>query len=105
MAITTEEADARQLAAGHDRARLAALQWAERVETEHREAIRHEDYARTHADKTYLRDAVADERTKAQQRHARSTEARQLAEMWACVAAVLVPPLEPVWSELESTDG
>lgn len=107
MATTTEEADAGKLAAGHDRARLAALQWAERAETWHSEAARQRDYANdpTRQHNAYLRQAVAEARTQAETYAVRSTQARQLAEMWARVAAILVPPLEPVETVLERTDG
>ena len=107
MSITTGEAAAHELAANHDRARQAALSWAAKAEAEYLTAIRHEDDARERQqyDSGWQRDRMAESRSLAQFHGVRSTEALKLAEMWARVATVLVPPLEPVWAELESTDG
>ncbi|MBK3625932.1 hypothetical protein JHN59_13975 [Streptomyces sp. MBT49] len=105
MPVTAEEATAREAAEDYAHARDGAREWAQRAETEYREALRQEDYARQHASSTYLRDPVADARVAAQFHHGRADGARQLAEMWTRVAAVLVPPLEPVACELVSTDG
>lgn len=106
MAITPEEAAVRELAAGHDRARQAALTWAERATTEYGQAVRHEDDARARQqhDSVWQRDRMIEERRLAEFHGVRSTEALKLAEMWARVATVLVPPLEPVWSDVESID-
>lgn len=89
------------------RAQAHAFIWAERASTEYGQAIRHEDDARArqNADSAWQRDRMTEDRRQAQFHGVRSTEALKLAEMWARVAAALVPPLEPLWSELESTDG
>ncbi|MET7679383.1 hypothetical protein [Streptomyces sp. NPDC005423] len=104
---TTEETSAAGLTARHDRACQAALGWAERATAEYGKAIRHEDDARARqvSDSAWQRDRMADDRRLAQFHGVRSTEALRLAEMWARVARVLTPPLEPVWSTLESTDA
>lgn len=95
-----------ELAARHDRARQAALSWADRATAEYHRATEYEDSARArqHADNAWQRDRMAEERRQAQFHGVRSTEALKLAEMWARVATALVPPLEPVWSELENTE-
>ncbi|MDX5564143.1 hypothetical protein PYK79_13405 [Streptomyces sp. ID05-04B] len=105
MAVTPEETQAQKAAEDYAQARESAWGWAQCAATEYREALRQEDYAREHASSTYLRDAVADARVAAQLHHGRAAGARQLAEMWARVATVLVPPLEPVHCELVTTDA
>ena len=105
MAVTPDEARARELENRYDRARQGAWAWATRAEAEYLTAIKHEDDARTHVENAYMRDAVADDRRLAQIHGTRSTEALKLAQMWTALAAVLVPPLEPVWADVESTDG
>jgi hypothetical protein len=98
VSITPGAAAAHDLAASHDRARQAALSWAARAEAEYLTAIKHEDDARArqHSDSAWQRDRMAEERRQAQFHGVRSTEALKLAEMWARVATVLVPPLEPM---------
>lgn len=108
MAITPDEARARELENRYDRARQGAWAWATRAESEYLTAIKHEDDARAHAESAYMRDAVAEDRRLAQIHGVRSTEALKLAQMWTALAAVLVPPLEPIWADLaevENTDG
>jgi hypothetical protein len=102
MAATAEQAAQR-----HARAQDAAMHWAERAEVEYAQAIRHEDDARArqHHESSWQRDRLAEDRRLAQAHGTRCTEALRLAEMWARVAAAVVPPLEPAWSTLESTDG
>lgn len=96
--ITADEAAAAELAAGHDRARQAALTWAERATAEYQTATRHEDDARARqrSDSAWQRDRMAEERQLAQYHGVRSTEALKLAEMWAHVATALVPPPAPM---------
>lgn len=105
--MTADDTAAAELAARHEDACEKAYAWAQRATAEYGQAIRHEDDARArrNSDNAWQRDRIAEERQLAQVHGVRSTEALKLAEMWAHVAAVLVPPLEPVWSELESTDG
>lgn len=83
-----------------------AYAWAERATTEYGQAIRHDDDARArqHSDNAWQRDRMNEERRLAQFHGVRSTEALKLAEMWAKVATILIRPLEPVWTELESAD-
>ncbi|NUS86008.1 MAG: hypothetical protein HOY75_25615 [Streptomyces sp.] len=103
---TAENTAAAELAARHEDACDKAYAWAERATAEYGQAIRHEDDARArqNADSAWQRDRMAEERRLAQFHGVRSTEALKLAEMWARVARALVPPLAPVWSELESSD-
>lgn len=86
-------------------AQSSAMLWAERAEESYEKAARHQDRADSWTPNAAHAEVIANERKEARQHHVWSTEARQLAEMWARVATILVPPLEPVWAELERTDG
>lgn len=89
-------------------AQTGAMIWAQRADEEYELAIRHEDRAASWTPNAAHSEVIAKERKEAQQHHVRSTEARLLAEMWARVATVLVPPPEPlelITAELRSTDG
>ena len=101
---SAEETATAELADRHEDAREKAYAWALRATTEYGQAIRHEDDARARQnhDNAWQRDRMAEDRRLAQFHGVRSTEALKLAEMWARVAGILVPPLEPVWSTLES---
>ncbi|MFJ9243794.1 hypothetical protein [Streptomyces sp. NPDC101776] len=104
---TAEETAAAELAARHEDARQKAYAWALRATTEYAQAVRHEDDARARQnhDSVWQRDRMAEDRRLADFHGVRSTEALKLAEMWARVAAVLIPPLEPLWAEVENTHG
>ncbi|WP_411090804.1 hypothetical protein [Streptomyces sp. 049-1] len=84
----------------HRSAQAHANAWAERVNSEYGQAVRHEDDARArqHADNAWQRDRMAEERRLAQFHGVRSTEALKLAEMWAHVARALAdgPLPEPL---------
>lgn len=98
------QAHADWLTESHRLAQSSAMVWAQRAEEEYEKAVRYEDRAQSWTDKPAYAETITHERQQAQECGIRSAEARQLAAMWARVAAVLVPPLEPVWSALESTD-
>lgn len=96
MAIAPEEAGTWEPGHAHNRALLAALEWAEAADTEHRQALEQDDYAR-HPDRTsnpHLREALTEARQQALAHGVRSADARRLAEMWAAVAGALAtrPP-------------
>lgn len=91
-------------------AQAHAFGWAERATAEYGQAIRHEDDARArqHHDSSWQRDRIAEDRRLAQFHGVRCTEAIKLAEMWARVARVLVPPPEPlelITAEVGTTDA
>lgn len=92
MAITPEEADERRLATGLDRARLAALDWAEKADAAQLRAEQHLAYIDEHRGKPFLGDVVARERRLADGATAQAEQRRGLAEMWARVASVIPPP-------------
>lgn len=102
---SVEETAAAELAARHEDARAKAYTWAERATTEYGQAVEYEDRGRELARQPFQTGAAEKQQRNARQHGVRSAEALRLAEMWARVAAVLVPPLEPVWSTLESTDA
>ncbi|XUL91009.1 hypothetical protein ACQ86D_33905 [Streptomyces galilaeus] len=106
MTVTEETARA-EVIGRHELACQRAFAWAERASAAYGTAIRHEDDARARQDydSPWQRDRMAEDRRAARFHGVRSTEALRLAEMWARVAGVLAPPLVPVWSTLESTDG
>lgn len=93
------------LTESHQQAQTGAMVWAQRADEAYEEAQRYNDRADSWTPSAAYASTIEHERNQAQTSLARSAEARQLAEMWARVAAVLVPPLEAVWSTLESTDG
>lgn len=86
-------------------AQTSAMIWAQRADESYELVLGHTDRADSWTPNASHAEVIAHERQEAQQHRVRSTEARQMAEMWARVATVLVPPLEPVWSELKSTNG
>ncbi|MGW3410260.1 hypothetical protein [Streptomyces sp. NPDC000888] len=75
----------------HRIAQEAAVEWAVNAEAALQAALQSETYVKEHQDSQYLRTPVAEQRVNAQEHHARSTAARQLAEMWARVATALAP--------------
>lgn len=100
-----EQSHADWLADSHRRAQASAFIWAERAEEAYELARRFEDRAQSWTPKPAHAEVIDSELAQSREQAALYTDARQLAEMWARVATVLVPPLEPVWSTLESTDG
>ncbi|MFF0598070.1 hypothetical protein [Streptomyces antibioticus] len=103
---TAEETAAAEHTDRHATACEHAFAWAERATIEYDQAVRHENDARGRQqyDSGWQRDRATESRAAAQYHGVRSTEALKLAEMWARVARVLVPPLEPVWAELETAE-
>ncbi|MGW1324803.1 hypothetical protein ACWD64_19950 [Streptomyces antibioticus] len=103
---TAEETSSTERADRHASACEHAFAWAERATAEYGQAIRHEDDARERQqyDSGWQRDRATESRALAQFHGVRSTEALKIAEMWAHVARVLVPPLEPIWAELETAE-
>jgi hypothetical protein len=102
-----ESAHADWLAESQRTAQTSAMIWAERAEEAYETAIRHEDRAASWTPGPRHAEVIEEERKQAQIHGVRSTEARHLAEMWARVTAVLVPPpapLELITAELRSTD-
>lgn len=89
----------------HRTAQTSAMVWAQRADEAYELAQHFEDRAQSWTPNAAHAEVMADERKQAREHAVRSTEARQLAEMWTRVAAVLVPPLEPIECVLESTDG
>ncbi|MGW6566454.1 hypothetical protein [Streptomyces sp. NPDC054975] len=75
MSMDAEQSRADWIANEHGRAQASAVYWADRAVLEHEEAQHYE----------------AQDRRQAQEHAALSTEARHLAEMWACVANALSP--------------
>ncbi|MFI6274295.1 hypothetical protein [Streptomyces sp. NPDC050988] len=103
-----EQAHAEWLAESLRTAQTGAMVWAQRADQEYEQAQHFEDRAQSWSDTAAYAETIAHEREQAQAHAARSTEARQLAEMWACVAAIVVPPPEPlelITAELGRTDG
>lgn len=100
-----EQAHADWLAESHRRAQTSAMIWAERAEEAYELARRFEDRAQSWTPKPAYAEVIDSERAQSREQATLYVDARQIAEMWARVATVLVPPLEPVWSTLESTDG
>jgi hypothetical protein len=89
----------------HRTAQTSTMIWAQRADEAYEQAQRYEDRAQSWTPNAAHAEVIASERKQAQEYGVRCTEAIRLAEMWARVAAVLVPPLEPVECVLETTDG
>ncbi|WP_392967200.1 hypothetical protein [Streptomyces sp. LN245] len=79
----------------HRAAQAATVQWATEAEAAHTDALKSEAYAKEQQGSDYPRQADTDEPAIAQEHHARSAGARQLAEMWARVATALRPDQAP----------
>lgn len=86
-------------------AQTSAMVWAQRADEEYELSRRYEDRAQSWTPNTAHAEVIANERATAKEHAALSVGARQMAEMWARVATVLVPPLEPIECEVRSTDG
>jgi hypothetical protein len=88
-------------------AQTAAMVWAQRADEAYEQAQHYQDRAASWTPNAAHAETIEHERKQARECGTRSTEARQLAEMWACVAAVVVPPPEPlelITSEIGVTD-
>ena len=97
MAIAPDEAGTWDPGHAHNRALLAALEWAEIADVEHHQALKQVTDAEDHQafdQDDYPRDTVTEARQQAQVHGVRSADARRLAEMWATVAGALAtrPP-------------
>jgi hypothetical protein len=106
----TEHDHARWLTDRQRAAQISAHHWAEVAEAEHRNATEHEDRARSLAGQPFTTDDQDSARRLASFHGGRSSEAVRLAEMWARVATVLVPPPAPMelvsfGPEPEPSDG
>ncbi|MCX4974235.1 hypothetical protein [Streptomyces sp. NBC_00620] len=88
----------------HRTAQESAVAWAFKAEAAADDALRSEAYVTEHGASDYLRSRVAEERVNTQEHQARSTTARQLAEMWARVAAALTPGQAPANGEPATYD-
>ncbi|WP_406365273.1 hypothetical protein [Streptomyces sp. NBC_00645] len=88
----------------HRTAQEATVEWAVKAEAAANAALQSEAYVKEKQDSQYLRQAVAEERVAAQEHSARSTSARQLAEMWARVATALRPDQAPANGEPATYD-
>ncbi|WP_405924871.1 hypothetical protein [Streptomyces sp. NBC_00035] len=73
----------------HHAAQESAVAWALKAEAAADDALRSDAYVTEHGASDYMRSRVAEERVNVQEHQARSTTARQLAEMWARVATAL----------------
>ena len=96
------------LSEAHCTAQTAAMVWAQRADEAYEQAQRYEDRAASWTPSAAYAETIEGERKQARESGTRSIEAIKLAEMWARVAAVLVPPPEPlelITSELRTTDG
>ncbi|MFM9811615.1 hypothetical protein ACKI16_24270 [Streptomyces scabiei] len=102
---TTESPHDAWLPEAHRTAQTSAMVWAQRADEAYEQGVHHEDRANSWTPNTAHAEVIAHERDQAQQCRASSAEAVRLAEMWARVAAVLIPPLEPIECELRSTDA
>ncbi|MFD3741595.1 hypothetical protein [Streptomyces sp. NPDC058629] len=71
------------------RAQANAVHWADRAVLEYEESRHFEEMAQARTQTTLYADAIAHERGQAREHAVLSAEARQLAEMWACVARAL----------------
>ncbi|MFU0241677.1 hypothetical protein ACKI1J_38805 [Streptomyces scabiei] len=103
-----EQAHADWLAESYRHAQGSAMGWAERADEAYELARRFEDRAQSWTPKAAHAEIIDSERAQSREQSALYVDARQLAEMWARVAAVLVPPpapLELITAEPRSTDG
>ena len=89
----------------HRTAQTSAMVWAQRADEAYEQAQRYQDRADSWTPSAAYASTIEHERKEAREHTTRCTEAIRLAEMWARVAAVLVPPLEPIEAVLESTDA
>lgn len=86
----------------HRTAQTSAMVWAERADEAYHLAQRYQDRAASWTPNAAHAEVIENERKEAREHSTRCTEAIRLAEMWARVAAVLVPPLEPMEAVLEA---
>ncbi|MFJ1664818.1 hypothetical protein ACIOK4_00225 [Streptomyces bottropensis] len=91
-----EQTHADWLAESRRRAQASAMIWAERAEEAYELARRFEDRAQSWTPKPAHAEIIDSERAQSREQAALYVDARQLAEMWARVATVLVPPPAPL---------
>ncbi|MGC9538515.1 hypothetical protein [Streptomyces sp. UG1] len=108
--MTQQEAEsphAAWLPEAHRTAQTSAMVWAQRADEAYELAQRYEDRAQSWTPNAAHAEVIASERATSREHATRYADARQLAEMWARVAAVLVPapePLELITAEVATTD-
>lgn len=94
MAVTPDQAASMEAADRHSQAQANAFSWMTRAEL-----------AETAADNVMTNERHTEGWPRIANAHrAEADRAMAFARAWARVAAVLVPPLEPVWSDVESID-
>lgn len=91
-----EQTHADWLAESHRHAQAAAMVWAQRADEAYELARRFEDRAQSWTPKPAHTEIIDSERAQSREHAALYADARQLAEMWARVAAVLTPPPAPM---------